>query len=396
MTQRKIALDARRAVRHMTGIGHYILELAKRMPMLAPDLEFQLLVDRPLPEGVLPAGCTQVVLGRFDVDSTPCVRFYSPLWLNTHVPRYLKQNGVALFHGTNSVIPLWPPCKVVCSVHDVSFIELPNAYGPVYRYYMQAQVRLALRRADVVVTGSHSARKDLTDLLHVCDGKVVVIHHGVGDEFREGYENSYLRSVRSQFMLPDRYILHVGIVEVKKGIDTLLRAGANVIEAGFADAVVLAGCDGFGAREIRDLASGLGLGERVRFLGFVPQESLPGLYGQASVVAFSSQYEGFGLPVLEAMACGVPVIASESSSIPEVAGNAAVLVPPADAGSLTEALKAVLGNAELRAELRRRGLSRARQFTWAESAARHVAVYRQVLDKVEESTARSEAGADRV
>jgi glycosyltransferase involved in cell wall biosynthesis len=380
----------------MTGIGHYVLELAKRMPMLAHDLEFQLLVDRPLPERVLPAGCTQVVLGRFDADSAHWVRFYSPLWLNTHVPRYLKQNGVALFHGTNSVIPLWSPCKVVCSVHDVSFIELPNAYGLVYRCYMQAQVRLALRRSDVVVTGSHSARKDVTELLHACDGKVVVIHHGVGDEFHENYENSYLRSVRSQFTLPDRYILHVGLVEVKKGIDTLLRAGANVIEAGFADAVVLAGCDGLGAREIRDLASGLGLGEKVRFLGFVPQESLPGLYGQASVVAFSSHYEGFGLPVLEAMACGVPVIASESSSIPEVAGNAAFLVPPADVGSLIEALKAVLGNVELRAELRRRGLSRARQFTWAESAARHVAVYRQVLDKVGESTVRSEAGADRV
>jgi len=396
MTKRKVALDARRAVRHITGIGHYIIELAKRIPTLAPDLEFQLLVDRPLPQGALPAGCTQVVLGRFDADSARCVRLYSPLWLNTYVPRYLRQNGVALFHGTNSVIPLWPPCKVVCSVHDVSFIELPSAYGPVYRRYMQTQVRLALRRADVVVTGSHSARKDVTELLPFCDGKVVVIHHGVGDEFREGYEDGYLRSVRSQFMLPDRYILHVGIVEVKKGIDTLLRAGANVIEAGFADAVVLAGCDGFGAREIRNLATGLGLGEKARFLGFVPQESLPGLYGQASVVAFSSQYEGFGLPVLEAMACGVPVIASESSSIPEVAGDAAVLVPPGDARRLTVALKDVLGNAELRAELRRRGLSRARQFTWAESAARHVAVYRQVLEKVDESSPRSEAGADRV
>jgi len=379
-------VDARRAVRPMTGIGHYVLELAKRMPMLAPDLDFQLLVDRPLAEGVLPAGCTQVVLGRFEADSAHCVRFYSPLWLNTHVPWYLKQNGVALFHGTNSVIPLWPPCKAVCSVHDVSFIELPDAYGPVYRYYMQAQVRHALRRSDVVVTGSHSARKDVTELSPICDGKVVVIHHGVGDEFHGNYESGYLRSVRSRFTLPDRYILHVGLVEVKKGIDTLLRAGATVIEAGFADAIVLAGRDGFGAREIRDLASGLGLGERARFLGFVPQESLPGLYCQASAVAFPSRYEGFGLPVLEAMASGVPVVAADCSSIPEVAGDAAVLFPPGDAVRLTAALRNVLSDSEFRVELTRRGLSRARQFTWAESAARHVAVYRRVLGKVDGST----------
>jgi glycosyltransferase involved in cell wall biosynthesis len=379
VTRQKVALDARRAVRPMTGIGHYILELAKRMPALAPELEFQLLVDRPLPEGVLSAGCTQVVLGRFVGDFTPVARFHSPLWLNTLVPLYIRQNGIALFHGTNSVIPLLPSCRAVCTVHDVSFVEVPNAYGPVYRSYMRAQVHFALRRADVVVSGSCSARKDMTELLHISGDKVVVIHHGVGEEFRAEHDDSYLRRVRSQFELPKRYILHVGIVEVKKGIDTLLQASASVIRAGLADAVVIAGRDGFGSREIRGLAYDLGLGDKVSFLGFVPQELLPGLYALASAVAFSSRYEGFGLPVLEAMASGVPVVASESSSIPEVAGDAAILVPLGDAGKLVEALRSVLGSAELSAELRRRGLSRVKQFTWTESAARHVAVYRQIL-----------------
>jgi len=363
----------------MTGIGRYILELAKRMPALAPELEFELLVDRPLPEGALPAGCTQVVLGRFLGDFTPVARFYSPLWLNTLVPLYLKQNRIALFHGTNSVIPLMSSCKVACTVHDVSFVELPSAYGPVYRSYMHAQVCFALRRADVVVSGSCSARKDMTEVLRTSGEKVVVIHHGVGEEFRAEHDDSYLRRVRSQLKLPERYLLHVGIVEVKKGIDTLLEAGSDVVSAGLADAVVIAGRDGFGAREMRDLASGLGLGDRAKFLGFVSQEFLPGLYAMASAAVFSSRYEGFGLPVLEAMASGVPVVASESSSIPEVAGDAAVLVPPGDAGRLIEALRSVLGSAGFRAEMRRRGLSRVKQFTWTESAAKHVAVYRQVL-----------------
>jgi len=375
----KVALDARRAVRPATGIGHYVLELAKRMPALAPELEFQLLMDRQLPEGVLPAGCTQVVLGRFVGDFTPLARLYSPVWLNTLVPLYLRHNGIALFHGTNSVIPLLPSCRVACTVHDVSFVGLPSAYGPVYRSYMLAQVRFALRRADVVVSGSCSARRDMTEVLRADGEKVVVIHHGVGEEFRAEHDDSYLRRVRSLLKLPERYVLHVGIVEVKKGIDTLLEAGADIISAGLADAVVIAGRDGFGAREMRDLAFGLGLGDRARFLGFVSQELLPGLYALASAVVFSSRYEGFGLPVLEAMASGVPVVASESSSIPEVAGDAAVLVPPGDVGKLIEALHSVLSSAELSAELRRRGLSRAKQFTWKESAAKHVAVYRQAL-----------------
>lgn len=380
MTRLKIALDARRAVRPMTGIGHYIIEIAKRIPVLAPELEIQLLVDRPFRGGALPDGCKQVVLGHFVGDFTPLARLYSPLWLNTLVPLHLKRNGVSLYHGTNSVVPLLPPCRVVCSVHDLSFVGLPGAYGPVYRSYMQTQVRIALVRSDVVISGSESARNDLTSALGIARDDVVVIHHGVGDEFRVGHDHGYLLRVRGQFDLPERYILHVGIVEVKKGIDTLLEASAGVVHSGLVDAVVIAGRDGLGAREIRGRARELGLGDRAMFLGFVPQELLPGLYSLASVVVFSSRYEGFGLPVLEGMASGVPVIASSSSSIPEVAGDAAVLVPPGNTQQLAGALQAVLGDVSYRLDLTRRGLSRVRQFSWAASAAKHVAVYRRVLD----------------
>jgi len=363
----------------MTGIGHYVLELAKRIPALAPDLEIQLLADRPFSGGALPGGCTQVVLGRSVGDFTPQARLYSPLWLNTLVPSYLKRNGVSLYHGTNSVVPLLPPCRVVCSVHDLSFVGLPGRYGPVYRSYMRAQVRIALGRSDVVISGSDSARNDLAGALGIARDDVVVIHHGVGDEFRIGHDHGYLRRVRGQFDLPERYILHVGIVEVKKGIDTLLEASAGVICSGLADAVVIAGRDGLGAREIRDRACQLGLSDRAMFLGFVPQDLLPGLYSSASVVVFSSRYEGFGLPVLEGMASGVPVIAANTSSIPEVAGDAAILFPAGDAGRLADALRAVLGCAQLRLDLVRRGMARVKQFSWEESAAKHVAVYRRVL-----------------
>jgi len=230
-----------------------------------------------------------------------------------------------------------------------------------------------------VISGSDAARSDLTQALGIAREEVAVIHHGVGDEFRVGHDQDYLDRVRVRFSLPRRFVLHVGIVEVKKGIDTLLDASAGIIRDGLVDAVVVAGRDGLGAREIRDRARELGLDDRAMFLGFVPQELLPALYSLASVVVFSSRYEGFGLPVLEGMASGVPVIAADASSIPEVAGDAAVLFPPGDERRLAEALRSVLGDAGLRSDLVRRGLARVKQFSWAESAAKHVGVYRKVL-----------------
>jgi len=386
VTRLKVALDARRAVRPMTGIGHYVLQLARRMPALAPELEFQLLVDRPLPEGELPEGCTQVVIGWAVSHSAALARLYSPVWLNTSVPRHVASDGVALLHGMNSVIPFRAPCRTVCTIHDVSFMRVPHAFGPLYRRYMHMQARVALGSADAVVSVSESSRRDISELLGAASSDVIVIHNGVDEEFYDVHGEDYLRRVRSELDLPGRYLLHVGLVETKKDIETLLVAGADLVRAGLVDNLVIAGRDGFGARDIRSRASALGLDGKARFIGFVPQRLLPGVYTLASAVVFPSQYEGFGLPVLEGMASGVPVVAADCSSIPEVAGDAAVLFPPGDAVRLTAALRIVLSDAGLRAELRRRGLTRARQFTWAESAARHVAVYRQVLGKVDGST----------
>jgi len=264
-----------------------------------------------------------------------------------------------------------------------------------YRRYMQLQARIALRSADAIVSDSHSSQRDLTELLGAVRGDVVVIHLGVNDEFSADHDDDYLRRVRAELMLPECYLLHVGMVETKKDIETLLAGCADVLRARLVESLVIAGADGLGAREIRSFASALGLDGKARFIGFVPQRLLPGLYALAKAVVFPSRYEGFGLPVLEGMASGVPVVAAECSSIPEVAGDAAVLFPPGDSARLTEALRAVLSDADLRANLIRRGLSRVRQFTWAESAARHVAVYRKVLHLGHESVARRKAATNR-
>lgn len=378
--RRVIALDARRLVRRRSGIGTYCLHLARHLPRLAPEFEFHLLVDRALEQGAVPEGCRQVVLGRFIGDGTAPAKLYSPFWLNLYVPDYLRRVRAVLFHGTNFTIPLRTRCKSVVTIHDLSFLRIPRAYGRIYRRYMKLQVVFALRSAAAVLTGSNSAKQDLMRVFRVNPERVTVIHHGVAEEFFRPHPAGYLQEVRERLDLPGRYILHVGVVEVKKNLIHLIRAGVNVVRQGLADALVLAGRDGLGADEIKKFAATSAAPKEVRFLGYVPQELLPGLYALARVVVFPSLYEGFGMPILEGMASGVPVIVSGSSSLPEVAGDAAFVVEHADASGLENAMRLILTGDSLREELRMRGLARAQGFRWEVSAAKHLEVYRRVLN----------------
>lgn len=377
----RVAIDARRLVRRMSGIGHYVFHLARLIPRLAPEFEVHLLLDRKAPDDMVPAGCREVVLGIYQGDGTTRAKLYSPFWLNLYVPRYLSRAKIDLFHGANFVLPKLVNCKKVVTVHDISFVRIPAAYGSIYRRYMRLQTTQSLRRADVVITGSKQALDDIVKEFKVHRERIVVIHHGISEEFHSKYDQEYLNRVRLELNLSERYILHVGVVEVKKNIDGLLQASAPLIKNRTVDAVVLAGREGLGADEIRRRVKTLGLEGGVRFLGFVPQSLLPGVYIGAEVVVFPSLYEGFGMPVLEAMACGTPVVTSNISSLPEVAGDAALLVAPDNLEELQQALVRVLSDERLRASLREKGLQRALEFTWEKAVTKHIEVYREVLER---------------
>jgi glycosyltransferase involved in cell wall biosynthesis len=189
MRQRNIAIDARWAVRRTNGIGQYILQLALRLPLLAPDTRFTLLVDRALDCRGLPHGCSQAVLGTYLGDGTPAARCYSPFWLNYEVPRYLRHHRIDLFHGANFVIPRFASCPAVTTVHDMAVFRIPHAFGPVYRRYMRWQISSAVRRAEAVVTVSESTRNDMVELLDVPAGTIQVAHCGVDGCYREHHPN---------------------------------------------------------------------------------------------------------------------------------------------------------------------------------------------------------------
>jgi len=377
-----IALDARKLAHPGVGIGQYTLELARQLPVLAPEFEFRLLVDHPLGSGSIPGGCRQVVIGRgHGPDQRLAAKLYSPWWMNVLVTDYLKRAGVALFHGTNFAIPATTTCRSVTTIHDLAFLKVPAAFSLTYRLYASQIVRTALRRADGIVSVSAATKRDLVDVLGVRPDDVTVIHHGVGPEYSPEQHAEYLARVRGTHRLPHRFLLHVGMVQRRKNLDMLLRASAPLLRENIVDQVVLAGKDGPGADQVRRGAARLGVRDRVRFLGYVPPDVMPGLYRLAAVLVMPSLYEGFGMPVLEGMACGTPVVTSNTSSLPEVAGDAALLVPPGDPAALTAALRRLLLDQALASDLRSRGLRRASDFTWTESARRHLDVYRAVLEK---------------
>lgn len=380
MSRYTIALDARKLSGRRSGVGHYISSLISHLARIAPEYGYVLLTNTRLDDSLVPSGFRPVVLGLGLTDGSWPAKLYAPFWMNTQLPGALHREGVDLYHGTNFFMPMRKTCPTVVTIHDAAFVRVPETYDPVYRRYMRWQVGHSARTADRLITGTEHAKKDIMDLFAVDRAKIAVAHNGTEERCTAYPDAAYLAHTRSVLALPDRYILHVGVVETRKNIETLLRASVEPLQRRLIDAIVLVGREGRGAASVRRAACVLGIGDRVRFLGYVSQDQMVGVYHLARLLVFSSWFEGFGMPILEAMACGTPVVASNTSSMPEVAGEAAILFPPADATALERAVIEVLSEPELHSELRRRGLARAAKFTWSETAARHVEVYRQVLE----------------
>jgi glycosyltransferase involved in cell wall biosynthesis len=376
-----IAFDARKLSGRRGGVGHYVTRLASHLARIAPEFNYVLLTNRQVDASLVPPGFRLAVLGLGLQDGSWPAKLYAPFWMNLQLPRALRRERVDLYHGTNFFMPMRKTCPSVVTVHDVAFVRVPEAFDPVYRRYMRWQVSRSVREADHLIAMTEHAKNDISRLFAIDQARITVTYVGIEERCTASPDVSYLADTRNALDLPGRYLLHVGVVEARKNIETLLRASVAPLRRGLLDGVVLVGRDGRGADSVRTTAHNLGIEDQVRFLGYVDQRWLVGVYHLAQLLVFPSWFEGFGVPVLEAMACGTPVVASNASALPEVAGDAAILFPPADGAALERALIDVLSQPELHADLRLRGLARAAKFTWSAAAAKHVEVYRQVLEQ---------------
>jgi glycosyltransferase involved in cell wall biosynthesis len=296
-------------------------------------------------------------------------------WEQLLAPALLRLSGVHVYHGVLNVVPLASPVPSVVTIHDLSPFLFPQTFRHVNRTYTRWAIKVAARRAARILAVSQFTKDEIVRWLDVPPERVVVTHDAVDERFTPPDPNE-VEQFRRRRGLPKRFVLFLGTLEPRKNLPLLLDAFAFIV--GEVDApLVIAGSKGWLFEPILAKAESLGLGEKLRFVGYVPQEEQHLWYAAATAFAFPSLYEGFGMPPLEAMACGTPVVVSSSSSLPEVVGDAALIVSPDDPEDLAEALTRVLGDAGLREELRARGFAQARRFSWRETAERTLAVYRE-------------------
>jgi glycosyltransferase involved in cell wall biosynthesis len=352
------------------GINGYIYQLLRHLPAADVTLDYvAYLYDRSFDPG---AGLT-VQASSWDTRA-PWRRI---AWEQTRLAA--ASRGLDLLHGLAYATPLAAACPTIVSVHDLSFMRFPDAFRRTNRLYLKLFTRLSARRAARVITGSESTRQDVIARCGVPAARVVTVPDGVTAAFCPA-DPSAVAEFRQRKGLPERFILFLGTLEPRKNVVRLLDAYAAWRRASHEPvSLVVAGGKGWYYETIFARAAELDLGDAVIFPGFVPGDELPWWYRAAELFVYPSRFEGFGLPVLEALACGTPTITSRASSLPEVAGSAALLVDPEDTAELTEAIARVLSHRAVAAELRAAGPRQAAQFPWTRTASETAQVYRQAL-----------------
>jgi alpha-1,3-rhamnosyl/mannosyltransferase len=308
-------------------------------------------------------------------------RFFAKVLLQdqTYWPLLMRRARLDLVHTPIFAGMIRPPRPYVLTVHDLIPLQTPDAITSSAAWYWRRVLPLSIARADTVITGSEFTRGEVLERFPLPPERVVTIPHGVDPRFTPIDDDEVLRRVRDRHRLPPRYLLFVGIASPRKNIDRLVRAFGALTDAERGDAhLLLAGPPGWKNRRLVEALAASPIPHRIRHLGVVADEDLPALYSLAAGVANLSGREGFGLPALEAMACGVPLVCANRTSFPEVVGDTALLVDPDDDRAIVRALATVLaGGVEIEAR-RERGLFRAREFSWERAAAATLDVYRRV------------------
>ncbi|MCW1971099.1 MAG: glycosyltransferase family 4 protein [Anaerolineae bacterium] len=291
--------------------------------------------------------------------------------------------GPRVFHATEHLLPPLAQAKRVFTFHDAIFALFPQYHLPMNLLYLNTMMPRFLRRADAIIAVSECSKRDCVRLYGVDPAKIRVIYEGVNPRYRPIHDPKRHAHVREKYHLPPKFLLYLATIEPRKNLVALVEAYHALLNTEHADDVhlVIAGKKGWLFQPVFDRVRELGLESRVHFTDWVDDDDAPVMMSMAEAFVFPSLYEGFGLPPIEAMACGTPVVCANTSSLPEVVGSAGLLFDPADVRWLAQALVRVLFDAPMRAELRARGLMQAAKFSWQNAARETLQVYHDVVAK---------------
>lgn len=373
----KVGIDYTPAYEQGGGIGRYVRELIAALALEDQETDYHLFVAgaqaRELPSP--PAKNFSWKPTRLSP------RWLARIWHRAHLPLPIEQfaGRVDLFHATDFVLPpTLRKTRTLLTVHDLSFVRVPETASPRLKAYLDRVVPRSVARADHVLVDSQATKDDLVGLYNTPPEKITVLLSGVDARFHR-VEHGH-DALRRKYNLPDRpFIFTIGTIQPRKNYVRLITALSHLREQGFDLSLVIAGGKGWLDDPIYEAILTHKMDDAVHMIGFANDADLPGLYSAASCLAFPSLYEGFGLPVLEAMACGTPVLTSNVSSLPEVAGDAAITVDPLDQEAITKGLRQIIEDSTLRETLIQKGYQRAAQFTWANAARQLQAVYHSLV-----------------
>ena len=366
----RVAIDIRKL--HDYGIGTYLRNLLRQLARIDQDTEYVLLQRRGGQGLAAPPGrnfrCVTVSAKPYSVGE------------QLSIPFRLARLSPDLFHAPHYVLPPLAPCRAVVTIHDCIHLIFPQYLRHRLAHaYARTMFWTAVRRASRILTDSEASKNDILRFFDVPASKITVIYAAVDDRFFEEPPEAEIARVRERYRLHDRFVMYSGNVLPHKNVERLIDAFALLRGDGLDDIkLVISGNDASRYSSLRRAVHRHNLHPHVRFLGYQSESVLVALYRLADVFVFPSLYEGFGLPPLEAMASGTPVVVSNVSSLPEVVGDGAVLVNPYEPRAIADGIHKALGDAALRERLRARGLARARSFSWPESVKRIHAIYQQI------------------
>jgi glycosyltransferase involved in cell wall biosynthesis len=366
----KIAIDARKL--HDFGIGTYIRNLLRHLARIDRENEYVLLChDSDM-------GVASTLGDNFRAVLEPAANY--SVKEQFHIPLVLMREKPDVFHAPHYVLPVAVRSRSVVTIHDCIHLMFPQ-YLPNRAAYAYARSAMwsAAKRSDRILTVSEASKRDILHFFNVPPEKIAVVYNGIDERFWIQPSTEEIARVRERFQLDHGFVLYAGTIKPHKNLVRLIEAFAALRKGEFEELkLLIIGDEISKLPALRRAVHMYKLHKHVRFLGFLPDETLAALYRLAAVFVFPSLYEGFGLPPLEAMASGTPVVTSNVSSLPEVAGDAAILVDPYDVSSIVDGVRRVLTDPLIADELRKKGLTRARDFSWERSVARTHDIYRQV------------------
>ncbi|MGI8919173.1 MAG: glycosyltransferase family 4 protein [Pyrinomonadaceae bacterium] len=373
----RIALDGFPLSSPKTGIGHYTLQLARALAEISPGDNFELISPFPFSDSVVQE-LQQATIANLTLNYPQSASFRRRWWA-MGLPLFLRQNSFDLFHGTNYEVPLWHRRHNVLTIHDLSLLLHPEYHEPRMVRRSRRRLPLMIRSAAKIIAVSESMKREMCEHLKIKPEQIAVTPEAPRKSFRP-LPIAETLAIRQRLGIEPDFILAVGTIEPRKNLLTLVRAFDQIVRTtDLRPQLVIAGGEGWLMDELYSFIAKSGNAERVRFIGYTTDDELRALYSSCRISVYPSLYEGFGLPPLEAMACGAPVIASRIPAIEETVGKTAVLIDPTNVEELATEIIQLWNDERRRAQLSADGLRHAAEFTWQRTARLTVDVYGEVL-----------------